>query len=134
MASITGLSGCPYVTGTSVAQTALIRHAEGLAAASGAGGVKAFAIHPGIVRTELLAGYLDSPEGERYLTEWRALPEDAFSSPEVCGALVVRIAQGALDGLSGRFIDATTDIDALLARSTGAPLDDQLTLRLVPLA
>lgn len=131
MASITGLGCFPYVTATSVAQSALIRHAEGLAAAAAEFGVQAFAVHPGIVRTALLDGYLDSPEGERYLSEWRALPEDAFSPPEVCGALVVGIAQGKFDRLSGCFIDATVDLEGLSAWD--GPLDDQLRLRLVPL-
>jgi hypothetical protein len=55
-------------------------------------------------------------------------PEDVFSPPETAAGVVARIAAGELDALSGRFIDATGDVDALAARELPS---EALMLRLV---
>jgi NAD(P)-dependent dehydrogenase (short-subunit alcohol dehydrogenase family) len=63
IASVSGTRAMPSITATSVAKTALIRLAEGVAVAAGPKGVKAFAVHPGVVKTQLLRSYnLSLPE------------------------------------------------------------------------
>jgi NAD(P)-dependent dehydrogenase (short-subunit alcohol dehydrogenase family) len=125
VASVTGTTAWPLVTATSLAKTALIRRVETLAAACGERGVKAFALHPGVVRTELLLSYRSHPDMAAFLD---SAPDAVFSGPEVAARVVARIAGGELDGLSGRFVDATTDLDALSARDLSA---EALMLRLV---
>jgi NAD(P)-dependent dehydrogenase (short-subunit alcohol dehydrogenase family) len=61
VASLTGVRPRPFLTGTSVAKTALIRFAEGLAAETQDRGIQVFAIHPGAVRTDMIAAYLQAP-------------------------------------------------------------------------
>jgi len=125
VASVTGTTAWPLVTGTSLAKTALIRRVESLAAAGGQQGLKAFALHPGVVRTELLLSYRSHPDMAAFIDN---APEEVFSPPEVAARVVARIAAGELDGLSGRFVDATADLDALVARDL---TEDALMLRLV---
>lgn len=60
VASRTGVGPRPFLTATSVAKTALIRFAEGLAVETQGRGVSVFAIHPGAVRTNLLTSYLQA--------------------------------------------------------------------------
>ena len=57
VASVTGTTAWPLVSATSVAKTALIRHAENLAAVASAHNIQVFALHPGMVRTKLLLSY-----------------------------------------------------------------------------
>jgi NAD(P)-dependent dehydrogenase (short-subunit alcohol dehydrogenase family) len=127
MVSVTGTTAWPLVTATSLAKTALIRRIETLTAACGDQGVRFFALHPGMVRTELLMSYASHPAMAAFLD---SAPEEAFSSPAVAARAICRMADGSLDALSGRFIDATVDLDALQAAGEHLP-DDALTLRVV---
>jgi len=126
--SVTGTTAWPLVTATSLAKTALIRRVEGLATAARDQGVGVFALHPGMVATELLNSYASHPAMAAFLD---SAPPEAFSPPELAAGIVARIASGELDKLSGRFLDATSDLEALneKAAEVGA---DCLTLRLVP--
>jgi NAD(P)-dependent dehydrogenase (short-subunit alcohol dehydrogenase family) len=127
VASVTGTTAWPLITATSLAKTALIRRAEGLEAACGGRGVHVFALHPGMVRTELLMSYRTDPSLAAFLD---SAPEEAFSPPELAGRVVARIAAGELDALAGRFVDATADLDVLCAHHDGFAADT-LTLRVV---
>lgn len=128
VASVTGTSAFPVLSATSVAKSALIRHAENLAIATAETGVRVFALHPGTVDTELLASYRAHPQMAAYLD---GLPAEMYSPPELAGEIVARIAAGELDALSGCFIDSTGDIDALVSRQHGPRSPDHLKLRLV---
>lgn len=117
MASISGTTAFPLMTATSIAKTALIRRAEGLAVACAATGVTAFALHPGVVRTELLESYTSHPD----MAAWFAsMPAEFFSPPELAAGVVARIAAGDFDQLSGSFLDATADLDAMLDAHQGS--------------
>ena len=83
------------MTATSVAKTALIRLAEGLALQGAAHGVRAFAVHPGLVKTELLQAY------------GFPFPEEAYQPPERAVPVAVRLDRApvvveAVDGVVGR--------------------------------
>src|SRR5215207_3873387 len=75
IASITGTTAWPLVTATSLAKTALIRRVEGLAAACADQGVTVFALHPGMVRTDLLMSYTSHPAMAAFL---EGAPPEAF--------------------------------------------------------
>jgi 3-oxoacyl-[acyl-carrier protein] reductase len=127
MASVTGTTAWPLLTATSLAKTALIRRIEGLAASCRGKGVTVFALHPGMVRTDLLMSYASHEAMAAFL---ESAPAAAFSPPELAASVVVRLASGELDRLSGCFLDATADLDVLQAKAAELA-DDALTLRLV---
>jgi len=118
MASTTGIGPIPFATATSVAKTALIRLAEGLAIQTAPHGVQVFAIHPGLVRTRLV---------ESYNVEF---PVDAYVPPEQAARLCVRLATGRYDALSGRFLTVADDLDAILQRAGDIQAQELHTLRL----
>ncbi len=89
-------------------------------------GVTIFALHPGMVRTQLLDSYASHPAMAAFLD---SAPPEAFSPPELAAGIVARIASGELDQLSGRFLDATSDLAALNEKAAELG-DDSLTLRL----
>jgi len=80
-------------------KAALIRFTEAVAAEGDASGVRAFAISPGMVKTDMTA--------EIFADEWDE--PDLWSSPALTADLVAFIDSGALDGLSGRYIHAAND-------------------------
>ncbi|HXH11317.1 MAG TPA: SDR family oxidoreductase [Alphaproteobacteria bacterium] len=132
MASTTGIAPRPYLTATSVAKTALIRLSEGLAVAVADQGVTVFAVHPGLVHTAMTQAYLDAPSTERWMPAFKRRPTTDWTPPERVGTLVARIAQGACDALTGRFISVDADLDALISQAQQVRENESLTLRLRP--
>jgi NAD(P)-dependent dehydrogenase (short-subunit alcohol dehydrogenase family) len=127
VASVTGTTPWPLISATSTAKTALIRQTENLATAGSTHGLRVFALHPGMVRTDLLLSYRSDARLGQFLDN---APDGAFAPPELAGAVAARILAGDLDALSGRFVDVNTDFDDLTAHRT-ALTNDTLTLRLV---
>ena len=130
VASRTGIGPRAFLTGTSVAKTALIRFAEGLAAETEARGISVFAIHPGAVRTDMIAAYLRARGSAQWLPALHQAPEDFWAPPEAAGALCLRLATGAYDRLSGRFLAITDKLDDLLARVEEIQQKELYVLRL----
>lgn len=118
MASVTGTRAYPPIMATSVAKTALLRMTEGLAQTAGPQGIRAFAVHPGVVKTELLLSYK------------LGLPESVYTPPERVAALCVRLASGRYDVLSGRYLTVDDDLDGLLARSDALKQQESGLLRI----
>jgi NAD(P)-dependent dehydrogenase (short-subunit alcohol dehydrogenase family) len=118
IASVSGTRAFPRITATSVAKTALIRFSEGLAAQLDEHGVRVFAVHPGIVRTQLLESY------------GLQIPEERFVRPERAGSLCARLASGRYDVLSGRFLGIDDDLEELLSRLGEITARELYTLRL----
>jgi NAD(P)-dependent dehydrogenase (short-subunit alcohol dehydrogenase family) len=116
--STTGTEARPKMTATSIAKTALIRLTEGLALSGAPHGVHTFAIHPGVVDTDLLRAYhLD-------------LGRVRLDPPERAATLCVRLASGAYDTLSGRFLRVDDDLDDLVRRTADITEQQLLTLRI----
>jgi NAD(P)-dependent dehydrogenase (short-subunit alcohol dehydrogenase family) len=101
-------------------KAAVIRFTEALAGEIASSGLQAFAVSPGMVKTDMTAGvfddYWDDPE--------------LWSPPGLTAELVEFIASGALDGLSGRYIHASRDDWRTMGERASALLADDLhTLR-----
>jgi NAD(P)-dependent dehydrogenase (short-subunit alcohol dehydrogenase family) len=130
VASLTGVGPRPFLTGTSVAKTALIRFAEGLAAETQDRGIQVFAIHPGAVRTDMIAAYLQAPDSAQWVPGLHRAPDSFWSPPELAGRLCVRLATGGYDQLSGRFLSIADDLDDLLSRAEVIRDNELYVLRL----
>jgi len=117
-----------------VGKTALIRLTECVAAENAAHGIRVFSISPGMVRTDmnrLLVGHPKSAEWFPWAAETLAKGKDF--PPEASTRLVMRLARGEADALSGRHISVAEDLDALIARAAEAAEKQALMLRLSPL-
>jgi len=128
-----GTSGLPYFSAYITSKTALIRMTEVLVAElrdRGEHGVAVFAIEPGTVRTAMVEDVLRT-ENRRWLP-WlpRVFDEGLDVTLEHAAELVLLLASGRADRLSGRFLHRLDDIESLLANAEEIAASDLLTLRL----
>ena len=107
VASRAGTVPRPRASGYAAAKAAVLSFTQSVAVEVEPRGLKVFAISPGFVRTALIDGVAAS------------LPEladrDDDLPPELAARLVVDIASGRLDALSGSFLHVLDDLDELLA-------------------
>lgn len=127
VASHLGVVPMPHTTAYASSKAALIRFTDALAGDLAETGVRVFAISPGTVRTELMDGV------EAKLREadpgFGGLPDAAFQPIEAGAALVVSIASGKADPLSGRYIHVLEDLDAMIERADEIVRNDLYVLR-----
>jgi NAD(P)-dependent dehydrogenase (short-subunit alcohol dehydrogenase family) len=100
----------PYGSGYAAGKAALLSFTESLAAETKEHGLAVFAITPGFVWTEITERLRDAPGPAPDISG-----ADPFE-PEQAGELVVRLASGEADTLTGRFIHVRDDLDELLSR------------------
>jgi NAD(P)-dependent dehydrogenase (short-subunit alcohol dehydrogenase family) len=124
-----GFAAIPMLSAYVVSKTALYRLSENLAAETRGHGVKVFAIDPGLVRTAISESALScgEPSIEQWFTDAFANQEDI--SPESAATLVVYLASGAADVLSGRNIDVSDDVTQMVARAAEIEQRDLHVLR-----
>lgn len=125
-----GFGNAPAAHGSAygVAKAAVHRLVETAALELAGTGVSAFSVSPGRARTDMTLGF--PPGFTAAHPEMLAPPAAGWAPPEAVSGLVLRIAGGELDRLSGRFLHALSDPADLLA----AQDPDAGTLRLVPYA
>ena len=100
----------PYGSGYAAGKAALLSFTETLAAETKEHGLAVFAITPGFVWTEMTQSLRDASGPAPDISD--AEPVE----PERAGELVVRLATGEADALSGQFIHVLDDLDELLSR------------------
>lgn len=90
----------------SLSKNAVVRFTEALsiALAEAGGTVSTFVINPGLVRTAMTEQFVDR------------FPQTSWTPVELSGRLVTRLASGAYDALSGRYLSVEDDLDVLLSR------------------
>jgi NAD(P)-dependent dehydrogenase (short-subunit alcohol dehydrogenase family) len=131
VSSRVGNLATPYTTAYSTSKAAVTRFTEIAAAEARPHGVSVFAIEPGTVRTAMTERLIGSDAGRRWIPWYRAIfDEGRDAAPEEGARLVVRLASGAADALSGRFISRADDLDALVADAAAIAREERLVLRL----
>jgi len=139
VASVGGLFAVDCFSAYCTSKTALIRLSESIAIENKEYGIFVFAIHPGNVRTSMTE-YLHDSEivGQRapwMQQDWRQRFADAADTPmERSVKLILQLAAGQADTLSGRYIDAEGDLTKLLAHTDEIHSKDLYTLRLQELS
>jgi NAD(P)-dependent dehydrogenase (short-subunit alcohol dehydrogenase family) len=132
VASGAGTFAIPYLGAYVTSKTALIRFTEILALETAALGVKVFAIEPGTVRTSMAGYALESKEGRRWMPWFGEIFKRGEDVPADHAAdLVVLLASGRADALSGRFFTIKDDVVGLADRIGRGPTGDLQTLRLI---
>ena len=91
-----------------------------------------FAIEPGTVRTAMAEYALESDEGKRWLP-WlgEVFKRGEDVPPDRAADLLVLLASGRADALSGRFFTIKDEVVGLVERAGGEGLGDLQTLRLI---
>jgi NAD(P)-dependent dehydrogenase (short-subunit alcohol dehydrogenase family) len=118
ISSAGGTRVAPYLSGYGVAKNTQIRLMEFLGhEGHNAGGVAAFAVHPGDELTGISDLTMNDPDAQRWLpwfVEHLHSKEGEDSAPgfKACADLVVRLATGRYDRLSGQYLTPTDDLDA----------------------
>jgi len=102
-----GTVSVPYMSAYVTAKAALIRLTEVLADELREHGVSVFAIQPGTVRTAMAEELIESEAGKRWLPWFKKIFDDhREDSPQAGEALVLYLASGQADALSGRYLAA----------------------------
>jgi NAD(P)-dependent dehydrogenase (short-subunit alcohol dehydrogenase family) len=137
LASGAGLSTGTYGSAYQISKTALIRFSENLAAETKDYGIRVFAITPGTVRTSMTRYWVEEgvaalPEPMRQRFEWiQTFFEDGHGTPiEQSVQLVLWLASGRADVLTGRFISVDDNLTEMIARADEIQRDHLYTLRL----
>jgi 3-oxoacyl-[acyl-carrier protein] reductase len=122
VASGAGLQAIATGSAYCVSKAALIRLSESIALETTSHGVVTFAIHPGTVRTPMNLRFMESPEMRRRSPEVAAWFQQLFADGgdmpiERPVQLVLTLASGRADALSGCLISIDDDLDALLANA-----------------
>ena len=124
VASRAGTMPTPFYASYGTSKTALIRLTECLALETKAYGVAVFAISPGTVRTAMSEYSLNSPEGQKWLPWFRRIFDEKIDvTAERPAKLVLDLASGRADALSGRFISIYDDLDFL--RENAATIEEK---------
>jgi NAD(P)-dependent dehydrogenase (short-subunit alcohol dehydrogenase family) len=132
VASGAGTFAIPYLGAYVTSKTALIRFTEILALETAARGIQVFAIEPGTVRTSMAEHALESEEGRRWMPWFGEIFKRGQDvPPDHAADLVVLLASGRVDALSGRFFTIKDDVIGLVERAGDKGLGDLQTLRLV---
>ena len=136
VASHAGVYRWPYLASYSVSKAALVKMTENLAVETKKHRVKLFSINPGLLRAGMTESLLSAevpPESPVALVAaWARHEIEAQGdvSPERGAELVVALASGKADALSGRYISVHDDLDDLVERAATIVHKDLYTLRL----
>jgi NAD(P)-dependent dehydrogenase (short-subunit alcohol dehydrogenase family) len=135
VASGAGLEAIETGSAYCVSKAALIRLSENIGVETESAGIATFAIHPGTVRTPMNAYLHDSDEAgqsapgvQQWFRELYAAGRDTPIQRPV--ELVLRLASGQADALSGCFLDVNDDLDTLVAQAETIQREGRLRMRL----
>lgn len=95
----------PNGSAYAAAKAAVIHLTESVALSVREHGVKVFSLHPGPVVTPMSTFLLESEAGKRWMPEYRAIYLEQALHPGRTADLIVRVARGELDRLTGGFLD-----------------------------
>lgn len=112
VASNAGLRPSPYNSAYGAAKAAILNLTESLAASLEGTGVSVFAVSPGYVRTAMTERLLEVQEERGWFPH---LVGREPLDPSRASQLVLQLASGKADRLSGRYFHALDDLDELLA-------------------
>jgi NAD(P)-dependent dehydrogenase (short-subunit alcohol dehydrogenase family) len=136
ISSHAGVYRWPHASAYAISKTALIKLTEHVAAETKGQGIAVFAVHPGLVRiglTEVAMGISAPAESSAgRVAAWvrEQVEADQDVPPERGADLVVALASGRADVLSGRYLTVDENLDALVAQAAEIRRDDLYTLRL----
>jgi 3-oxoacyl-[acyl-carrier protein] reductase len=127
VASNVAVRPSPYQSGYAAAKAGLLSWTEALAAAAGPHGIRVFSVSPGYVATELTRRMHEAAAGRPWADR---LASGEPLDPSLFVRLVLFLASGAGDALTGRYFHALDDIEELARRADEVVADDLYVPRL----
>ena len=122
--SLQGSRAFPGCSAYGASKAALMRLTDTMAGDLAGTGVVVFDISPGVVRTAMT----QEPGLAALLAD---IPDEDWTPAARTGEVVAALTGGRFDALSGSFVHAEDDLEALLARMSGAE-PDWRRLRMTP--
>lgn len=125
------LDGHPYGTAYAASKTGVTRMTEGLAHELEPHGVQAFAVGPPAVLTNMTKFLIEDETAQKYRPLIKSIFEKGEDHPpEVVAGLVIALASGRADKLSGRYFLPHKDYEAIIADAETVVEQDLWTLRI----
>ena len=122
LASQAGSYRWPLVSAYSVSKAAVVKLTENVAHETSRHGISVFSVHPGLLPIGLgETGLPEQASPDSYAGRIRTWVEHELehgrgADPAAAMRLMVRLARGDADALSGRHVSVHDDLDAMLAR------------------
>jgi len=130
---VTGAFSAAYLSAYLTSKTALVRATECLAAETKPHGLALFSVAPGTVWTDMSKHSATSSEGLQWIPWFQRIFDDGLNlQPERPAALLVALASGKYDALSGLHLTPFDDLDALLADCASIEKERLHTLQIRP--
>lgn len=120
----------PHSTAYTSSKAAVTRLTESAAISARPYDISIFAIHPGSVRTAMADYLVNSEAASKWVPEFRTIYDETEIPAERVGSLVVFLAAGKADLLTGRFLNVYDDIQELVKQAEAIQQQDLYTLRL----
>jgi NAD(P)-dependent dehydrogenase (short-subunit alcohol dehydrogenase family) len=109
-----GIHAVPFGSAYSTSKATVIGLTEAIALEAGPGGVSIFAMEPGWMRTAMTDYLVNSDAGQRWTPRAAEYGMQAHVPIQRSAQLVVELASGRADGLSGRYLTVLDDLDDLV--------------------
>jgi NAD(P)-dependent dehydrogenase (short-subunit alcohol dehydrogenase family) len=115
--SSAGLQAIPHLSAYAVGKCAAIRLTETVDLEQRAQGIRAFALQPGTIVTDMGRSTMTSADAQRWIPEGVAMlaartPAESAADLARCADVVAALAAGQYDDLGGRYLDIQWDLDA----------------------
>lgn len=128
---VTGAFSAAHLSAYLASKTALIRATECLAVETRSSGVALFSVAPGTIRTDMSERSLRSPEGRRWLPWFQQIFEQRLDLPaERPAAMLVTLASGRYDALSGLFLTPFDDLEEMVRERRQVDAEKSHTLQM----
>jgi NAD(P)-dependent dehydrogenase (short-subunit alcohol dehydrogenase family) len=134
LTSQAGVHRWPLVSAYSVSKAAVVKLTENLAFEVSRYGISVLSVHPGLLpigMSEGVAAHQPTTSHERHVRDWAMseLAEGRGAEPTKALDLLIRLAAGEADCLSGRHLSVHDDLDMILARIDEVQANDLYLLR-----
>ena len=135
LASLAGTAGYPYLCAYVVSKTAVMRFSETLAVETKEHNISVFAINPGMVRTQMATYWLDAstkpppPASELWDFNYQVHEGGGDTPIEQSVQLMLFLASGRADALSGCYISVDDDVVEMVSRAEEIEREELYKLR-----
>jgi NAD(P)-dependent dehydrogenase (short-subunit alcohol dehydrogenase family) len=114
--SSAGTIPIPHLSAYAVGKCSLIRLTETVDLEQRAHGIRAFALHPGTIVTDMAHSTMQSPEAARWIPDGIAMLRARTSEASAadlarCTTIVAALASGRCDALAGRYLDLDSNLE-----------------------